>query len=173
VAILASRRCLTFGCRGFARRRSAGFEHRAADPRMQRDPLSPGDRVIELAALALSAAVAAGGMAAAAGAWLAHRSWAVTLGALVCGGLGGLVVGLFIGRVLYRTDDGQTAIVRAGRKVLPAALAAGLAGGMASALASAILSAWLLATPPLPTLIAAACCGVLAALVLSSLASLA
>ncbi len=122
--------------------------------------------------MALSAAVVAGALAGPIDAWLAHRSWSVSSVAFVCGGLAGFVVGRVVGRALYRTADGQTAVVRAGRGALPAALRAGLAGGLASAVASTGLGLWLLAAPPLPSLIAAACCGILAGVVLPCLASL-
>src|SRR4051812_29074037 len=91
---------------------------------MQQDQLNPGDRVVELAALAKSAAVVAGALTAAVGAWLAGRPWPTSLGVLVCGGLLGVVIGLVVGRVLYRTADGQTSVVRVGRVALPVALPA-------------------------------------------------
>ncbi|QEH35593.1 hypothetical protein OJF2_41460 [Aquisphaera giovannonii] len=139
---------------------------------MRQYQLSPGDRVLELAALALAAAVVAGALTALTGAWLGHHSWPVSLAALVCGGFAGFVVGRVVGRWLYRAADGQTAVVRVGRGALPAALRAGLAGGLASAVAATGLAIWLLAAPSLPSLVAAACCGSLAGLVLSCLASL-
>jgi hypothetical protein len=139
---------------------------------MQQGQFSPGDRVVELAALAHTAAVVAGALTAVTNTWLGHRPWPVSLLALAGGGFAGFVVGLVVGRLLYRTADGRTAVVRVGRGALPAALRAALAGSLTSATAAAGLAVWLLAAPSLPSLLAAACCGLLTSLVLSCLASL-
>jgi hypothetical protein len=139
---------------------------------MQKDQLSPGDRAVELAALATSAAIVAGALSATAGARLAHRSWPVSFVAPVCGGLVGRVVGRVAGRALYRTRDGRTAIVRAGRAALPSACLAGLVGGLTSALVAAGLAVRLLAAPSRSAYVAAACCGLVVGLVLPCLASL-
>jgi hypothetical protein len=138
---------------------------------MQQDPLKSGDRVIELASLAVSVAVVAGALSTAVCARLAGRSWLSALGALVFGGLLGYLAGLVTGRIFYRTADGQTAVVRVGRAALPAAQWAGVSTGLVSALASTGLLVWWLAAPLWPALIASACCGLLAGLVLSCLAS--
>ena len=52
----------------------------------------------------------------------------------------GFVVGHVLARILYRTAEGNTTIVKVGSASLPATLPAGLAGGVATATAIAVLA---------------------------------
>ncbi len=100
--------------------------------------LNPGDRVVELAALAISAAVATGAIAAAWIVWLIKKSWLASAGAFVAGAVIGFLAGQFVGRVLYRTG-GNATVVKVGSASLSSTVPAGLAGGGVTALAIALL----------------------------------
>jgi hypothetical protein len=102
--------------------------------------LNPGDRVVELAALATSAAVATGAIAGAAIVWLIKKSWLASAGAFIAGAVLGFVVAQLLARVLYRTADGNTTIVKVGSASLPTTIPAGLAGGIATAIAVALIA---------------------------------
>jgi hypothetical protein len=101
--------------------------------------LHSGDRVVELAALAISAAVATGAVASAWILWLIKKSWLISAGALIAGGVFGFFVGQFVGRVLYRTG-GNTTVVKVGSASLPATIPAGLVGGIVTAIAVGVLA---------------------------------
>jgi hypothetical protein len=100
--------------------------------------LNPGDRVVELAALANSAAVATGAVASAWILWLVKKSWLMSAGALMAGGVVGFLVGQLVGRVLYH-PGGNTVVVKVGSASLPSTVRAGLAGGIITASAIALL----------------------------------
>ena len=101
--------------------------------------LNPGDRVVELAALATLAAVATGAVASAWILWLIKKSWLISAGALIAGGVVGFLVGQLVGRVLYHTD-GNTTVVKVGSASLSSTIPAGLAGGVVTALAVSVLA---------------------------------
>lgn len=101
--------------------------------------LNPGDRVVELAALVISAAVATGAVASAWILRLIKKSLLVSAGALIAGAVVGFLVGQLVGIVLYRTG-GNTTVVKVGSASLSATIPAGLVGGVVTALAVAILA---------------------------------
>ena len=101
--------------------------------------LNPGDRVVELATLVLSAAVATGAVASASILWLITKSWLASGGALIAGAVVGFLVGQLVGRVLYHAG-GNTTVVKVGSASLSSTIPAGLAGGVATALAIGVLA---------------------------------
>ncbi|MBI5758471.1 MAG: hypothetical protein HZA46_08140 [Planctomycetales bacterium] len=101
--------------------------------------LNPSDRVVELGALAISAAVSTGAVAGAWILWLIKKSWLASAGSLVAGAVVGFVVGQLVARILYRTG-GNTAVVKIGSASLSATIPAGLAGGVATAVAVGLLA---------------------------------
>jgi hypothetical protein len=101
--------------------------------------LNPGDRVVELAALAVSAAVATGAVAGACIAWLIKKSWLASVGAFIAGAVVGFAAGQLVARLLYRTG-GNTKVVKVGSASLSATIPAGLAGGIATAIAVGLLA---------------------------------
>jgi len=102
--------------------------------------LNPGDRVVELAALVTSAAIATGAVAGAAIVWLIKTSWLASAGAFVAGAVLGFVIAQFVGRLLYRTAAGNTTVVKVGSASLPATIQAGLAGGLITGVAIALVA---------------------------------
>ena len=102
--------------------------------------LNPGDRVVALAALAVSAAVATGAVAAAWIVWLIKTSWLASAGAFIAGAVVGFAVGQLVARLLYHTADGNTTVVKVGSASLSATIPAGLAGGVATAIAVGLLA---------------------------------
>src|SRR5262245_2453771 len=96
--------------------------------------LNSGDRVVELAGLAISAAVTTGAVASAWILWLIKKSWLISSGALVAGGVFGFLAGQLVGRLLYRTG-GNTTVVKVGSASLSSTIPAGLAGGVVTAIA--------------------------------------
>ena len=101
--------------------------------------LNPGDRVVELAALATSAAVGTGAVASAWILWLIKKSWFLSAGALIAGGVVGFLVGRLVGRVLYHSG-GNTVVVKVGSASLLSTIRAGLAGGVVTAFAVGLLA---------------------------------
>jgi hypothetical protein len=101
--------------------------------------LNPGDRVVELAALAVSAAVATGAIAAAWILWLIKKSWLISAGALIAGGVVGFLAGQLVGRVLYH-HNGNTVVVKVGSAGLASTIGAGVAGGVVTALLIGLLA---------------------------------
>lgn len=95
--------------------------------------LTPGDRVVELAGLVRSAAIISGSVTGAWVVWLIKTNWLVSLGALFAGATIGFVVAQIVARMLYRTADGQTVVVRVGGASLTSTIPAGLAGGVPTA----------------------------------------
>ena len=102
--------------------------------------LNPGDRVVALAALTISVAVTTGAIAAAWIVYLIKKSWLLSAGALVAGAVVGFAVGQIVARLLYRTADGNTTVVKVGSASLRATIPAGLAGGITSAIAICLLA---------------------------------
>jgi hypothetical protein len=106
---------------------------------MTGSPLSPGDKVVDLAALLRSSALLAGAVAAAVSLWLLVDALLWTGAALVAGGAGGYALGVAISRAFYRAPEGQVVVVKLGPGAMQAALQAGLIGGICSgALATSV-----------------------------------
>jgi hypothetical protein len=107
---------------------------------MPQSSLNPGDRVIELAALAASAGTVAGAVT---GAWILRlvvESW-IAAAAGLCGGAAyGYLLGRRVGTDLYRTAEGLTTVVKVGRESFRSTIPAGLAGGLAASLSIALLA---------------------------------
>src|ERR1700690_3316145 len=101
--------------------------------------LNPGDRVVELAGLLYSAAIATGALTGTWLLWLIKKNWIASLGALLCGAALGFVVAHILARLLYRTAEGNTTVVRVGTASLVSTIPAGLAGGVATAVAIALV----------------------------------
>jgi hypothetical protein len=101
--------------------------------------LNPGDRVVELAGLAVSVAVATGAIASAWILWLIKKSWLISAGALIAGGFVGFLAGQLVGRVLYY-HNGNTVVVKVGSAGLVSTIRAGLAGGVVTALVLVLLA---------------------------------
>lgn len=94
----------------------------------------PGDRVVELAALTSSTALATGAVSGAWVTWMIRREWPASIGAFFAGAALGYLTARIVGRALYRTADGNTTIVSVGSASLAATIPAGLAGGIPTAL---------------------------------------
>src|SRR6266850_5767501 len=101
--------------------------------------LNPGDKVVELAGLAVSAAVATGAIASAWILRLIKKNWLISAGALIAGGVVGFLAGQLVGRVLYH-HNGNTVVVKVGSAGLVSTIRAGLAGGVVTALAIGLLA---------------------------------
>jgi hypothetical protein len=101
--------------------------------------LNSGDRVIELAALAISAAVATGAVSSAWILWLIKKSWLVSAGSLIAGAVVGFLAGQLVARVLYRTG-GNTTIVKFGSASLSSTIPAGLTGGVVTGVVIALFA---------------------------------
>lgn len=101
--------------------------------------ISPGDKVVDLAALLRASALLAGAASAAVSLWLLVEALLWTVVALVAGGAGGYALGTMVSRGFYRAPEGQVVVVKLGPGAMQAALQAGLIGGICSgALAIAV-----------------------------------
>ena len=101
--------------------------------------LNPGDRVVELAGLAVSVAVTTGAIAGAWLLWLIKKSWLVSAGALIAGAVIGFVVGQLIARILYH-PGGNTVVVKVGSASLASTIRAGLTGGVVTGIVIGLLA---------------------------------
>ena len=90
---------------------------------------SPGEKVVELAALARIAALSSGAIGAATCVWGITRSWTMSSASFFAGAGIGLACVSVVSRILFRSG-GMTKIVKAGVAALPAAISAGLAGAI-------------------------------------------
>jgi hypothetical protein len=102
--------------------------------------LSPGDRVVELAAVVTTAAIVSGAIIGSAVVWIIKKNWLASVGAFFAGALLGFVLAQFIGRLLYKTADGNTTIVKVGSAGLSATIPAGLAGSVTTAVVVALIA---------------------------------
>jgi len=101
--------------------------------------LNPGDRVIELAGVAISAAVATGAVAGAWILWFIKKSWLVSAGSLIAGAVVGFFAGQLVARVLYRAG-GNTKVVKVGSASLSSTITAGLTGAIVTGVVIALLA---------------------------------
>jgi hypothetical protein len=128
---------------------------------MQPNVANFGDTVVELAALANTAAIVSAAVVGAWVTWHIRKSTPYSVGAFFGGAGAGFAIGQLIARILYRSH-GMTLVVKAGMGSLSATIPAGLIGAVVAALVVAMLvwiaggraiSIWSL----LPTVIA---CGI-------------
>ena len=110
------------------------------DEQLPPQTLSPGYRVVELGAVAQSAAVITGVVA---GLWLMRligRSWLASGIAFAAGAALGFAVGNVVARTRYRSADGRTVVAKVGVGALGSAVPAGLAGALSTAVMIALLA---------------------------------
>lgn len=136
--------------------------------------LNPADRVVELGALAVPVAVATGAVAGAWVVWLIKKSWLASAAAFIAGAVIGFAAGHPLARLLYRTADGNTTVVKVGSASLSATIPAGLSGGIAAAAAIGLLAMLLFSarSQALPLFGVAVGCGVVLGILLACLTSL-
>jgi hypothetical protein len=140
---------------------------------MEQPNFQPGERVVDLGALAVSASVASGAVAGAWIRWWVDGGWAAPLIGLVAGGLLGVVVGRLWAQARYRRSD-ETTIVRVGPGALGHSVPAALVGGVVTALLIALLSSLFVAAlaQALPLFAIAVGCGVVVGIAFACLVSL-
>jgi hypothetical protein len=141
---------------------------------MSPQELQPGDRVVELAAVAVSAAVFTGALFGAYLGWLVKKAWLVSVEALVTGLVSGWMVGEAIAQLVYLPAGGNTTLVKAGAASLSATIPAGLAGGVAAGIVTGLLGVWALGArkQSIPLLGFALGCGVILGTLIACLGSL-
>ena len=92
--------------------------------------LQPGDKVIELAALARSSAMITGAVLLEVIAWLLKLSVLLCFATLVAGAVVGWFIGMIVGKCLYPVTTGNAVVVKTGGASLPAAFKAALPGAL-------------------------------------------
>ncbi|MGA2605260.1 MAG: hypothetical protein ABSG14_13620 [Verrucomicrobiia bacterium] len=90
---------------------------------------------MELAGVVASTAVVTGAVVGTWVIWLIKKSWLASAGAFIAGAVFGFLIAQVIARVLYRTANGNTAVVKIGSASLSSTIPAGLAGGVVTAIA--------------------------------------
>jgi hypothetical protein len=123
--------------------------------------LKPGERVVELGALAVSAAVISGAASGACAGWIVGQGWMEPVLGAVAGAALGFGLGQLAARHFYRPGEGLVSVIGVGRESLPETLRAGLTGGLLAAVGIAV-AAFLIPgamTQALPILGAAVACG--------------
>ena len=95
---------------------------------------------MELAALAVSAALAAGAVSGACIVWLVKRNWMAAAGALFIGALIGVVVVRPLMSFVSRAPNGDTTVVKVGSASLSRTIPAGMLGSVTSGMAVAVLA---------------------------------
>ena len=141
---------------------------------MPPEGLNPGDKVVELAGLLHSAAIATGALTGAWLLWLIKKSWLASLGALLGGAALGFLVAQALSHLLYRTAAGHTTVVKVGSASLSSTIPAGLAGGFTTAVAVVVIMvlAFGTRTKSLPLFSVPVCCGVVVGVIFACLGSL-
>jgi hypothetical protein len=100
---------------------------------MSQQILRTGDKVVELAALAISSAVTTGVLVSGVLVFLISHSWLWTCGGLIAGAAIGLLTGRRVAKKFYRSAEGMTTVVKVGTSSLTATIGAGWAGGILAA----------------------------------------
>ena len=100
--------------------------------------LQPGDRVLDLRAVARSGGIFAGLVVAPVAVGLSGWPWGWCVAAVVAGAVVGLVVGGVAGRLVFRAPPGQAVVARVGPAALGVALRASISGGFVVSLAGAV-----------------------------------
>jgi len=140
---------------------------------MTTEGLNPGDRVVDLAALAVSAGVITGAVAGAWLVWLIKKSWLISAGAFVAGAVIGFAVGQLMGRILYRSGE-NTTVVKVGSASLSATIPAGIAGGVVTAFSITLIAMLIFGarSQTLSLLGVAIACGIVLGVLFACLSSL-
>lgn len=100
--------------------------------------INSGDRVVELAALVVTAAVTAGSIAGAWIMWLIKKNWAASIGAIFIGAVLGFATARVLANIIYRSPNGDTVVVKIGSASLSSTIPAGLIGGIAAGVVMAL-----------------------------------
>ena len=95
-------------------------------------PLQAVDRVVDIADLAVAAAMVGGAVAGATAGWMSKRNVILTLCAAMVGIIGGLWIGSLMGR-LFPDASQAGGMIKAGVSSLDMAFVAGLAGALPTA----------------------------------------
>lgn len=140
---------------------------------MSSQQINPGEMVVELAALVVTASVLTGAVSSAWILWLVKKSWLISSGAFVAGGVIGFIVGQITGNALYRSGE-NTTIAKVGIESLPATIPAGLAGGLITAIAISVIAVLMFGARKQgsPFLSIAICCGVVLGIASACMGSL-
>ncbi len=101
--------------------------------------LTPGERVVNLSGLAISAAVVTSGVSSAWIVWVFRNNWLTSVGAAIAGAIAGFITARVVAEFVYHTPDGRITVVKAGGTSLSATIRAGLAGSMPASVVVAIL----------------------------------
>jgi len=133
--------------------------------------LKPGDRVVELGGLAVSAAVATGAVAGAWVVWLIKKSWLASAGSCIAGAVVGFVVGGLVARTQYRHGENRT-VAKVGTASLSATIPAGLGGGVATAIAVGLLASLVFSASGQALFGVAIGCGIVLGVLFACLSSL-
>jgi len=112
------------------------------------EPIVPGDRVVDLAALLRSSALLAGAVASAVSLWVLTQSALWTLAGVVLGGALGFLLGSLLGPLCFPAPAGDVRVVKLGPGALQPALRAGLIGGLCSGVLAGLVPPLVLSQAP-------------------------
>ena len=96
--------------------------------------LSPGDKVIALAAAAKTAAIVAGAVTGAVAVWLMKHKAVASIAGLIGGAAIGWCIGTLAGRLLFPASSGNTMIAKWGPASLPLTLKGNIIASLATSL---------------------------------------
>jgi len=133
--------------------------------------LKPGDRVVELGGLAVTAAVATGAVAGAWVVWLIKKSWLASAGSFIAGAVIGFVAGELVARIRYRTGENRT-VAKVGTASLSATIPAGLVGGVVTGIAVGLLASLIFSARDQALFEVAIGCGIVLGVLFACLSSL-
>ncbi len=101
----------------------------------------PGDTVVALSSVTLSAGAFVGVLAGIIAGWSVGGVLGI-IGGLAGGGICGYLVGALVGRHVWKADRGLVVIVRAGRESVPIAAKAGAIGGLSAGIIAGLIIGW-------------------------------
>jgi hypothetical protein len=104
------------------------------------DGLTPGDRVIALAAAARSAALVGGAVASALAGWITKHKLTVLGVAFIAGALIGWIIGTMVGQLIFPAEKGKVMIAKRDPSSLPLILKGNIIASFISALVICLLA---------------------------------
>jgi len=134
--------------------------------------LNSGDKVIALAAAAMSAAILGGAIAGVLAGWIATHKISIAVIALIAGAIIGGILGIVVGKLIFPTSDGNVMVAKWGPSSLPLTLKGNIIACVVTSLVICLLAVLILKADILAIAVPSIGVSVFIAIALAMLASL-